>query len=183
MLKLYTAGRSGNAHKVRLALNLMKVPYEEVEMSFEDGSIKAADFLAKNPRGQVPAIEDGDEAIWDSAAILIYLARKHGGEDWLPTDPAGMAHVMEWLTVGGGEHLLGLARCRFMKRNGLTEGFEQAEKIAWKSLDMMESHLKARDWLAGRRLGQADLIAAAHLSVLDYFGEIAWASWPGLKDW
>ena len=72
MLKLYTAGRSGNAHKVRLALNLMKVPYEEVEMSFEDGSIKAADFLAKNPRGQVPAIEDGDEArrVYDESPQL-----------------------------------------------------------------------------------------------------------------
>ena len=40
-----------------------------------------------------------------------------------------------------------------------------------------------RDWLAGRRMGQADLVAAAHLSVLDYFGEVPWKSVPALKTW
>jgi glutathione S-transferase len=50
-------------------------------------------------------------------------------------------------------------------------------------LAMLEDLVAARDWLAGRRLSQADLIAAAHLSVLDYFGEIQWKTWPGLKTW
>ena len=50
-------------------------------------------------------------------------------------------------------------------------------------LAMLEDLVAARDWLAGRRLSQADLIAAAHLSVLDYFGEIPWQTWPALKTW
>lgn len=50
-------------------------------------------------------------------------------------------------------------------------------------LGMLEALASGRDWLAGRRLSQADLVAGAHLSVLDYFGEIAWAQWPGLKSW
>jgi glutathione S-transferase len=50
-------------------------------------------------------------------------------------------------------------------------------------LSQFESLLSERDWLAGRRLGQADIVAAAHLSVLDYFGEVAWINWPGLKTW
>ena len=50
-------------------------------------------------------------------------------------------------------------------------------------LAMLEDLATTRDWLAGRRLSQADLVAAAHLSVLDYFGEIAWKAWPGLKLW
>lgn len=50
-------------------------------------------------------------------------------------------------------------------------------------LGMLETLASGRDWLAGRRLSQADLVAGAHLSVLDYFGEIAWAQWPGLKSW
>ena len=50
-------------------------------------------------------------------------------------------------------------------------------------LAMLEEIAGARDWLAGRRLSQADLIAAAHLSVLDYFGEIAWGARPALKTW
>lgn len=50
-------------------------------------------------------------------------------------------------------------------------------------LAMLEDLAGAGDWLAGRRLSQADLIAAAHLSILDYFGEISWAHWPSLKTW
>jgi len=50
-------------------------------------------------------------------------------------------------------------------------------------LTMLEELAAARDWLAGRRLSQADLIAAAHLSVLDYFGELAWKAQPALKLW
>jgi len=48
---------------------------------------------------------------------------------------------------------------------------------------MLEGLAGSRDRLAGRHLSQADIVAAAHISVLDYFGEIAWASWPSLKDW
>ena len=48
---------------------------------------------------------------------------------------------------------------------------------------MLEALLADRDWLAGRRLSQADIVAASHLSILDYFGEIAWASYPALKTW
>jgi glutathione S-transferase len=50
-------------------------------------------------------------------------------------------------------------------------------------LAMLEGLAAGREWLAGRRLSQADLIAAGHLSVLDYFGEITWASYPALKTW
>lgn len=50
-------------------------------------------------------------------------------------------------------------------------------------LAMLETLAGARDWLAGRRLSQADLVAAAHLSILDYFGEAPWGSWPALKTW
>ena len=50
-------------------------------------------------------------------------------------------------------------------------------------LAMLEDLLASRDALSGRRIGQADFVAAAHLSVLDYFGEVPWANWPGLKTW
>jgi len=50
-------------------------------------------------------------------------------------------------------------------------------------LAMLEELAATRDWLAGRRLSQADLVAAAHLSVLDYFGEVSWKAVPALKLW
>ncbi|MBB5746748.1 hypothetical protein GGR13_002355 [Brevundimonas variabilis] len=48
---------------------------------------------------------------------------------------------------------------------------------------MMEALLNERDWLTGRRMSQADLVAGAHISILDYFGEVSWKAWPGLKTW
>jgi glutathione S-transferase len=48
---------------------------------------------------------------------------------------------------------------------------------------MFEALASCREWLAGRRISLADLIAAGHLSVLDFFGEISWASYPSLKTW
>ncbi len=61
----------------------------------------------------------------------------------------------------------------------LREGRE-ALKAHLAMLDMLAAE---RDWLAGTRLSQADLVAAAHISVLDYFGEVSWKAWPGLKTW
>ncbi|RZJ94229.1 MAG: glutathione S-transferase family protein [Brevundimonas sp.] len=50
-------------------------------------------------------------------------------------------------------------------------------------LSMLEALLGERDWLAGRRMSQADIVAVAHLSILDYFGELSWANYPALKTW
>src|SRR5262249_51728895 len=65
-----------------------------------------------NPRGEVPVLEDGGTVVWDSAACLAYVARKHGGEQWLPADPAGMAQVMQWMALAGDEVQVGLQDTR-----------------------------------------------------------------------
>ena len=64
------------------------------------GENRTGSFLALNPRGQVPVLVDGEVTVWDSQAILVYLARRYG-EAWLPADPAPMAEVMQWLAVLG----------------------------------------------------------------------------------
>src|SRR5574340_969309 len=72
-------------------------------------------FLALNPRGEVPVIEDGATVIWDSGACLVYLARRHGGEQWLPLDPAAMAGVQQWLALAATEIQIGL---QYTRRGG-----------------------------------------------------------------
>ena len=93
-MKLYYTKNSGNAYKVRILLSLLKVPHEKVLVDTRTKEHKQAPFLKLNPRGEVPVLEDGDTVIWDSAACLSYIARKHGGEQWLPADAAGMADRM-----------------------------------------------------------------------------------------
>ena len=57
------------------------------------GAHKKSPVIDHNPFGEIPILEDGDVCLRDSQAILVYLARKYGGESWLPTDPASMARV------------------------------------------------------------------------------------------
>ena len=96
-MKFYGAAVSGNAHKVRILLELLKIPHDKVLLDFAQREHKSADYLKINPRGEVPALEDNGTVIWDSGACLVYLARKFGGEQWLPTDAAGLADFVERL--------------------------------------------------------------------------------------
>src|SRR5262245_15966802 len=109
-MKLYYTPNSGNAYKVRILLSLLNVPYEKVAVDTRNKEHKQAPFLKLNPRGEVPVLEDGGTVVWDSAACLAYVARKHGGEQWLPADPAGMAQVMQWMALAGNEIQFGLDR-------------------------------------------------------------------------
>ena len=88
-MKLYMTESSGNAFKPRLLLEMLKVPYEKAMLDTKAKEHKAAPYLKVNPRGQVPALQDDGRVFWDSTACLVYIARKHGGEKWLPTDAAG----------------------------------------------------------------------------------------------
>lgn len=99
-MKLYMTGNSGNACKTRLLLSMLNVPFGKAIIDARGGEHKKEPYLKVNPRGQVPALEDGGKMFWGSTACLAYIARKHGGGKWLPTDPAGMAEVAQWLALG-----------------------------------------------------------------------------------
>jgi glutathione S-transferase len=112
MMKLYDAALSGNCHKVRMLLSMLEVAHEVVPISLPDLDHKTPEHLARNPLGTVPVIEDGDVVIYDSQAILVYLARKFGGDDWLPSDAAGEALVQQWLSFAVNEIWNGPALAR-----------------------------------------------------------------------
>lgn len=102
-MRLYINERSGNAYKPRFLLTLLHVPYETVAIDLAKREQKQPQYLTLNPRGQVPVLEDDGKVFWGSTAALVYIARKHGGEKWLPTDPFGMAEVMQWLELAQNE--------------------------------------------------------------------------------
>ena len=124
-MKLYMTPSSGNAYKVRLLLEMLKVPYEKALLDWANKEHKQAPYLAINPRGQVPALEDEGHTFWDSMACLAYVARKHGGERWLPTDPAGMAEVMQWLAFANNELHYWLQWARGLKTGIMTGNFKE----------------------------------------------------------
>src|SRR5512142_3523866 len=111
-MKLDDLELSGNSYRARLFLSLLGIRYDLVPVNLMKGENREPWFLKLNPRGQVPTLDDSGTVVWDSMAILVYLARKYGGEKWLPVDATGMAQVVQWLAVMENETLYGLARAR-----------------------------------------------------------------------
>ena len=99
-IKLYNFPKSGHAHRIELMLSLLALPTELVFVDLAAGAHKQPEFLALNPFGQVPVIDDNGTVIADSNAILVYLAKKYDNGAWLPEDPVAAAAVQRWLSVG-----------------------------------------------------------------------------------
>ena len=185
-MKLYVSAGSGNAYKVRVLISLLKLPCEQVIVDFASKEQKKPEFLKLNPRGEVPVIEDSGMVIWDSAACLVYIARKYGGEQWLPGDPAGMAQVQQWLALAATEIQIGLQYTRRgLKQGRWTAGnLEQGQAIGRVALATLENRLKDHDWLAGNHPTIADIACFAYvetapdanLPLEPYPGIVAWLS-------
>lgn len=147
MLKLYDLNLSGNCYKVRLMLSLLRLEYELVAVNFSEGVHKSSTFLKLNPFGQVPVLNDGDVVIRDSQAILVYLARRYGGEDWLPIEAEAMAKVMQWLSTAANDIQQGVAAARLHFIFNAQIDLELAQNKAYRVLQIMNEVLQRQNWL------------------------------------
>ena len=181
MITLYGGPLSGNAYKVRLLLNLLGLEFEETVVNLQTRENQADSFLALNPRGQIPTLVDGEVTIWDSQAILVYLARRCG-EAWLPVEPAAMAEVMQWLAVAENELLFGLARARAVKCFGRDFDLASCQAYGRAGLKVLEQRLAEHRWLAAGKPTIAD-IACMPYAALSYMGDIPLDDYPAVRAW
>ena len=181
MITLYGGPLSGNAYKVRLLLNLLGLEFEETVVNLQTRENQADSFLALNPRGQIPTLVDGEVTIWDSQAILVYLARRYG-EAWLPVEPAAMAEVMQWLAVAENELLFGLARARAVKCFGRDFDLASCQAYGRAGLKVLEQRLAEHQWLAAGKPTIAD-IACMPYAALSYMGDIPLDDYPAVRAW
>ncbi|HEX7007514.1 MAG TPA: glutathione S-transferase family protein [Alphaproteobacteria bacterium] len=182
MITLHTADLSGNGMKVRLLLSMLGLDYETKKPDMMKGEHKSPEFLKLNPLGQVPVLIDGDLTLRDSQAILVYLARKYGGEAWLPADPAQMGEVMQWLFFAGNEIYQGPNRLRLAKLLNFKVDTELATRITETALKVMEARLAQHDWLALGRPTIADL-ACYPYTALAYQGGFDLAPYKAVRAW
>ena len=181
MIRLYGMTLSGNAYKVRLLLELLGLQYEEIPVNLRTGENRTESFLALNPRGQVPTLVDGEVTVWDSQAILVYLARRYG-QEWLPTEPVPMAEVMQWLAVAENELLFGLARARAVVFFGRDFDLPSCQAYGRAGLEVLEQRLAGHEWLAAGRPTIAD-IACMPYAALSHMGEIPLDDYPSVRAW
>ena len=181
-MKLYDIDISGNCYRVRLLLALMKLQYEVVPVNLMKGEHREPWFLQLTPRGQVPVLDDDGRIIWDSMAILIYLARKGGNENWLPIDAGSMAEVMQWLGVMENETLYGLAKARLICKLKFPGSLQEAQTLGRRGLDVMERRLAKHDWLAPDHPTIADIGCFPYVA-LAREGEIPLDAYPAARRW
>jgi glutathione S-transferase len=182
-MKLYMTQNSGNAYKARLLLAMLNVPYEQAIVDTRGGEHKREPFLKLNPRGQVPVMEDGGRVYWGSTACLVYIARKHGGDKWLPADPAGMAEVSQWLELAQNELHYGLQWARGLKVGVRKIGnYEEYEGYGKSGLAMLEGRLKGNQWLALGRPTIADVACYPYVAVAPE-GGFKLGDYPGVTAW
>ncbi|MGY2338617.1 glutathione S-transferase family protein [Pseudomonas sp. SDO5532_S415] len=152
MIDLYTAA-TPNGHKVSIVLEELGLPYTVHALSFDKKEQKSPDFLKINPNGRIPAIVDranGDFAVFESGAILIYLAEMTG--KLLPADPKGRSVALQWLMfqMGGIGPMQGQANVFFRyfpeKLQGAIDRYQHETRRLYEVLD---TRLQDVEYLAG----------------------------------
>jgi len=181
-VKLYDVELSGNSYRVRLLLSLLGVKHELVTVNLMKGEQREPWFLKLNPRGQVPTLDDDGTVVWDSMAILAYLARKYGGERWFTIDATEMAEVMQWLAVMENETLYGLGKARLICKFKFPGNLEDAQLFGRKGLDVLEQRLAAHQWLALDRPTIADIGCFPYVALASE-GEIPLDAYPSVRSW
>jgi glutathione S-transferase len=181
------------SRQVRLALAEKRLPFAEVQVRYWE---RPREFASLNPSGVTPVLVEGQGSgalvLCESRAILDHLEEAYPEPALLGRDAAERAEarrLIQWFdrkfeNEAGGfllhekmeKRLLGLGAPQLAN---LREGREGLRR----HLGYVDGLLQAREWLAGRRLSLADFAAAAHLSVIDYFGDVPWGDFPAAKTW
>ena len=181
-MKLYHHPLSGHSHRVRLFLSLIGAAHELVEIDLLAGEHKSASFLALNPFGQLPVLDDDGVVIADSNAILVYLALKYGKTEWLPIIPARAAAVQRWLSMAAGDIAFGPALARKISLFGPCEDLDAAVARAHVALQRLEAELAIRDWLVGSRPTLADVALYSYVARAPE-GYIALTPYESVRSW
>ncbi|MEN8500112.1 glutathione S-transferase family protein [Paraburkholderia sp. DD10] len=181
-IRLHTTQRSGHGHRVKLFLTLLDLPFETIELNMRAGDNRRPEYLQLNPFGQVPTIEDGDTVLFDSNAILVYLAKRYGDPSWLPDDALGAAAVQRWLSLAAGQIAYGPCAARLVTVFGAPLDLETAQKIAVKLFDVLDAELAGKRFAAGDNVTIADIAAYTYIAHAPE-GGISLEPYPNLRGW
>ncbi|AVD84472.1 glutathione S-transferase [Pseudomonas sp. SWI6] len=181
-IKLYNFPKSGHAHRIELMLSLLQLPTELVFVDLAKGAHKQPDFLALNPFGQVPVIEDNGTVIADSNAILVYLAKAYGGERWLPDDPIGAARVQRWLSVAAGPVAFGPAAARLVTVFGASFNTDEVIGRAHTLLKVVDAELAKSPFLVGDHPTIADIANYSYIAHAPE-GNVSLEPYPNVRAW
>jgi len=181
-MKLYDVDASGNCYKVRLLASLASIALEYIPVDLSAGEHKHPPLSHLNPLGQVPVLEDGSRVIWDSQAILVYLAGTQGGLAWWPAHPQGQAEIMQWLSFAANEVQHSLCTARLIRQFGYVADHAAAQARSVTVLGVLDRHLATHEWLAIGRPSIADIAVYPYVALADE-GNVDVAPYRHVQRW
>ena len=182
------------SRQVRLALGEKRLPFVDIPTRYWE---RPKELTKLNPSGLIPVLVETPDAgeplvLCESRAILGHIEETTPETPLFSNEPAERAEarrLLQWFErkfefEAGGyilhekmeKRLLGLGAPEIANLRQGREGLRT-------HLHYFDDLLQAREWLAGKRLSLADFAGAAHLSVIDYFGDVPWADFPAVKTW
>jgi glutathione S-transferase len=182
-LKLHRHPLSGHSHRAQLALSLMGLPHELIEVDLMKGAHKSPEFVKLSPFGQVPVLDDDGTIVFDSNAILVYLATKYDADRrWLPRDPKGQADVQAWLSVSAGQIAYGPAAARLITVFGAKLNADDVIGRSHGLLKVMDAQLATRSFLVGNEATLADMAGYSYISAAPE-GNVDLAGYARVRAW
>jgi glutathione S-transferase len=172
MLTLYDYLDSGNGYKIRLLLAQLEKTYRWVELDIMEGKTRTQEFLAKNPNGRIPAIEEDGRYLAESNAILWYFGE---GTAFVPQERFARAQVLQWMFFEQYSHEPYVATPRFIVKHLPKDSPRMAElpkrlETGRAALAVMDSHLQTRKFFVDERYTIADIALYAYTHVADEGG-------------
>ncbi|NJK37630.1 MAG: glutathione S-transferase family protein [Oscillatoriales cyanobacterium RM2_1_1] len=183
MIDLYTF-TTPNGRKPAIMLEETQLPYQSIKIDISKGDQFTPEFIAINPNSKIPAIVDQDTGItvFESGAILIYLAEKTG--QLLPTDTAGKMQVIEWLMfqmASVGPMFGQLNHFRRFAAEKIPYAIERYEKETLRLYGVMDGQLANHEFLAGD-YSIADIATYPWVAAYEFMG-LTLDNHPNLKRW
>ena len=186
-MKLHSIHNSNNCRRVNATIQHLGLAVDVKEVAM--GDLKTPEFLALNPNGKVPTLVDGDLVLWESRAIMQYLASKKPSAVW-PNDAKAQANIARWqfweashLSRGTGPYAFeNLFKKIFMKQEADPAVLKTAEKEWHQFAPVLNAQLETRKFITGDELTLADFSVGGSFSYAEPSG-LPWNDYTHIRAW
>ncbi len=158
MLQVYGRSDSSNSAKVYWLLDEIGVDCVRIDCGGKFGGNSDPAYLAMNPHGKVPTVVDGDLVVWESNAVLRYLASQYGPSDFWPQSAGGRAAIDKWMDWSATALVPPLGRLRKAIKAGGDEAKASVPAV-FSAFSLLDKHLAGNDYIAGDSFSLADIAA------------------------
>lgn len=166
MLKIWGRNNSINVQKAMWTVAELGLAHERYDVGGPFGGLDEPSFLAMNPNGRIPVIDDDGVIVWESNAIVRYLCAKHSDGALWPSDPAARSEADRWMDWQASSLIadlvtvfLGLIRTPEAERN--MPVINAATGRLNGAMEMLDRHLGSNEWVAGGKMTMGDIPVGA----------------------